>query len=288
MTAPSSVALPEAIDISALTAALARAREQQGARRDPPAVPRTLVRTAGRDGYVVAAMDVACGSCGDTGSAIETREDGYAVAVSCPICTRLRRAAEAITMARIPRRYINATLEATDWDRMAGALATPDGHPAWTGHAVRDLIANYVRAWEPGARGIGLTGDNWCGKTHTAAVLAFGLASRGIRVRWWDLPGLLSHLREAIGREPGPNEVLARLARVPVLILDDLGAADPGSQWIGSLYETLIHGRLGRDPQTTVVTTNLAGADLESAIGSRAMVRLMDQADWYRMERKSM
>lgn len=261
------------------------------ARKGTPATataPRSLVRGVDKEGCVVATLDAPCSACGDTSSVFETRGDGYTVAVPCPTCSRLRRAAEAITAARVPRRYIHATLvgEGTDWERLAAAIKPPAGVPAWTAATLREYIAAYVRAWEPGAPGIGLTGDNWCGKTHMAAVIAFGLASRGIRVRWWDLPGLFGHLRSCIGRDRGPSDELAHLARIPVLILDDLGAGDSGSQWAGSVYEDLIQGRLGRDPQTTIVTTNLAGEGLDAVIGSRAMARLMDQTEWHWLARK--
>ncbi|EGJ77909.1 hypothetical protein STTU_5120 [Streptomyces sp. Tu6071] len=168
--------------------------------------------------------------------------------------------------ARIPPRYRGAAL----------------GHPA-----VRVWADQVVAAAErpnPGARAavttgpsLLLAGPTGVGKTHEAYGAVRALADAGLAVRWeaTTAADLYAELRPQPGSDP--ERVLARVSRVPLLLLDDLGAAR-SSEWVEEITYRLINRRYNHE-LPTLITTNLPIRDLRATLGDRIASRLAEMTD---------
>jgi len=117
-----------------------------------------------------------------------------------------------------------------------------------------------------------LAGVTGAGKTHQAYGAIRALARAGIGVRWraTTAADLYAGLRPRPGAD-GEAELTA-LARCPVLLLDDLGAAK-ASEWVEEITYRLINRRYNL-MLPTLITTNLPIADLRTQLGDRVTSRL--------------
>lgn len=148
---------------------------------------------------------------------------------------------------------------------------------------VRAVAANAVPA-NPGARpqvstgpSLLMAGVTGAGKTHQAYGALRALIQTGIEVRWEAATAadLYAELRPQPGSDAERN--LARVARVPVLILDDLGAART-SEWVEEVTYRLINQRYNL-MLPTLVTTNLPIRDLRAVLGDRVASRLSEMTE---------
>jgi DNA replication protein DnaC len=98
-----------------------------------------------------------------------------------------------------------------------------------------------------------LSGDSGTGKTHLAIALAICACQQGRRVRFTTLAGLANELQEAESRRE-LNRVVARYARIELVVLDELGyhALPEGA---AELVFQVISERNER--ASLIVTTNL-------------------------------
>ncbi|WP_037887188.1 ATP-binding protein [Streptomyces viridochromogenes] len=166
--------------------------------------------------------------------------------------------------ARIPARYRRA-------------LA---GHPQITAWA--DQIASVGRPG-PGGPGIAegpsllIVGPTGTGKTHQAYGAVRALLTRGVRLRWEATTSadLHARLRPRAGHDAERD--LQTLARCPLLLLDDLGAAKT-SEWTEELTYRLINHRY-EHMLPTLITTNLPTAELRTALGDRVASRLAEMTE---------
>lgn len=166
--------------------------------------------------------------------------------------------------ARIPARYRRALAD----------------HPQITAWA--DQIA---RAGRPGPSGPGIAegpslliaGPTGTGKTHQAYGAIRSLLIAGVRLRWkaTTAADLYAELRPRPGHD-GERELMD-LARCPLLIIDDLGAAK-NSEWTEEITMRLINRRYN-EMLPTLITTNLGMADLRAHIGDRVASRLTEMSD---------
>ncbi|MCG3039006.1 ATP-binding protein [Streptomyces fenghuangensis] len=163
--------------------------------------------------------------------------------------------------------------------RYRGAVADHPKVESW----VRE-VASKAAAPSSGARrqvGTGpsllLAGPTGTGKTHQAYGAIRSLVATGVGVRWQATTeaDLYAGLRLRLGAEA--ERELAALARCPVLILDDLGAAR-SSEWTEEIVYRLINRRYN-DMLPTLVTTNLAIAELRKAVGDRVASRLAEMTE---------
>ncbi len=151
------------------------------------------------------------------------------------------------------------------------------GHPQ-----VLDWIREVVRQAappSPGARlqvttgpSLLLAGVTGAGKTYEAYGAIRELARAGLGVRWraTTAADMYAGLRPRPG---GDSEAeLAALARCPLLLLDDLGAAK-ASEWVEEITYRLVNRRYNL-MLPTLVTTNLPIADLRAHLGDRVTSRL--------------
>ncbi|MEU8772627.1 ATP-binding protein [Streptomyces sp. NPDC048606] len=164
--------------------------------------------------------------------------------------------------ARIPPRYRQA-------------LADHPEVAAWV-----DEIAGAGRPGPSGTRGIAegpsllIVGPTGTGKTHQAYGAVRSLLAAGVRLRWEAVTAadLYARLRPRPGLDA--ERELHTLARCPLLVLDDLGAAK-GSEWTEELTYRLINYRY-EYLRPTLLTTNLPIPKLRTALGDRVASRLSE------------
>ncbi|MFH8515738.1 ATP-binding protein [Streptomyces gelaticus] len=167
--------------------------------------------------------------------------------------------------ARIPARY-------------RAAVADHPAVAAW----VRE-VAERGRPGPEGAPGLAegrsllIVGTTGTGKTYQAYGAVRSLLIAGVRLRWKAITAadLYAELRPRPGHD-GERELMD-LARCPLLIIDDLGAAK-NSEWTEEITMRLINRRYNA-MLPTLITTNLGMADLRAHIGDRVASRLTEMTD---------
>lgn len=171
----------------------------------------------------------------------------------------------AAAQARMPARYQDAVAD----------------HPAVAAW-VRDITA-VSRRGPGGAPGIAqgrsllILGTTGTGKTHLAYGAVRSLLAAGVRLRWTATTAadLYADLRPRPGYD-GERELMDA-ARCPLLIVDDLGAARH-SEWTEEITMRLINRRYN-ELLPTVITSNLAPADLREQLGDRIASRLAEMTE---------
>jgi len=115
------------------------------------------------------------------------------------------------------------------------------------------------------------------GKTHQAYGAVRTLIKGGVGVRWraTTAADLYADLRPRPGTDS--ERELAAVARCPLLILDDLGAAK-ASDWTEEITYRLINRRYTH-MLPTLITTNLRIADLRAYLGDRVTSRLVEMTN---------
>ncbi|MFE6719426.1 ATP-binding protein [Streptomyces albidoflavus] len=140
-------------------------------------------------------------------------------------------------------------------------------------------VAELAVAPSPGARRQVTTGPSLlmagvvgAGKTHQAYGAVRMLVRSGVGVRWRATAA--ADLYAGLRPRPGVDSEreLAAVARCPLLIIDDLGAAK-ASEWVEEVTYRLINRRYNYE-LPTLITTNLAIKDLRAYLGDRVTSRL--------------
>ncbi|MDF3291907.1 ATP-binding protein [Streptomyces silvisoli] len=202
------------------------------------------------------------------------------------------------TIARIAKilaaRGVDPTaIPADDTPEPIPALEAAEARiPARYRRAIADhpQVVAWVRAVaEAGRRGPGgvpgiaqgssllIVGTTGTGKTHQAYGALRSLIGAGVRLRWQATTAadLYAHLRPRPGVD-SERELMA-MARCPLLILDDLGAAK-SSEWTEELTYRLVNHRYN-ELLPTLITTNLSIRDLRDAVGDRVASRLAEMTE---------
>ncbi|MFB7618885.1 ATP-binding protein [Kitasatospora sp. NPDC056181] len=169
-------------------------------------------------------------------------------------------ALEALS-AGVPPRYRDAVAE----------------HPqvlAWARQVAAQAVSPSLGARRQAATGPSLlmAGVVGAGKTYQAYGAVRVLVQAGIGVRWraTTAADLYAELRP--GSDTDSERVLAAYSRVPVLILDDLGAAK-SSEFVEEQTYRLINRRYNH-MLPTLITTNLPIGALKAYLGDRVASRL--------------
>jgi DNA replication protein DnaC len=170
---------------------------------------------------------------------------------------------------------------------LSWSLETYDDGDAARAEAARDAMVwmHVVLAGEPcdlylwGKVGGGKTGLAW----SVARELAQVHGVPGAFVVWRDV---LAQLRESFDGGPGPD--MRRLRRVPVLVLDDVGAEKP-TEWASEQLAGLVDHRNGR--LWTIYTSNYALSALlerlardDEVVGKRIVSRIAQGARRIQLE----
>ncbi|MYV97625.1 ATP-binding protein [Streptomyces sp. SID3343] len=119
-----------------------------------------------------------------------------------------------------------------------------------------------------------MVGGTGTGKTHQAYGAISTLIQSGCGMQWTaaNAADLYAHLRPRHGHDS--EAAFLRVIRSPLLLVDDLGAAKP-SEWTEDITYRLVNHRYER-MLPTLVTTNLAIADLRDRMGDRIASRLSE------------
>lgn len=173
------------------------------------------------------------------------------------------RAMQAVS-ARVPARYADATVtvpEVADWVRALVAEARD----------ARTTVPRIVSG--PSLLLLGGTGT---GKTHQAFGAVRALAASGAVCPWQVITA--ADLYASLRPRPGvdPETVFDGVARVALLVLDDLGAAK-GSEWTEEITFRLINARYEHQ-RPTLITSNVQPRELAAALGERVASRLVEMA----------
>jgi len=160
----------------------------------------------------------------------------------------LRRAIE-MTDKRIPPRFLAAT-------------AT---HPD---------IAAWCEAFGPSSPSLLILGPVGTGKTYQAFGAIRTLAAKGVTTGWHadTAPGLLASLRPRADADSEGE--YRKIAAVPLLLLDDVGAAK-ASEWTEEILYRLINDRY-EAMLPGLFTSNIPAAELRAVLGDRIASRLAE------------
>jgi DNA replication protein DnaC len=179
------------------------------------------------------------------------------------------------TADRLPDSYAPASDVPREHRRALDDL-TPGLTPTQAdAHRAASAFAGAWRNGRPLAIGLLLLGPVGAGKTAIAAALAVDCGEPA-GVMFATQPHLLAVAKEAMDRR-GDESPFARAARVPLLVLDDLGATRD-TDWRLDELRTLLYRR-HQQSLPCVVTSNRTVAYLTDWLGERTWSRLRSTVD---------
>ena len=146
--------------------------------------------------------------------------------------------------ARIPRRYVNCTLDNFKSE------ANSSQNIAFR-YACR-LVLDYPDV----DRGLLFMGPVGVGKTHLAVAILQGLIQKGVPCLFYEFGSLLKEIQDSYNPISKTSElrVLAPVYQAEVLVLDELGATIP-TDWVRDTMHQIINKRYN-DRKLTIFTTN--------------------------------
>jgi DNA replication protein DnaC len=173
----------------------------------------------------------------------------------------------ALQMAGVPLLFLNSTI----------ASFIPESVEAKNVHGYISAYSNsfHLALKKRPATGLILSGISGTGKTHLACGLISSLIDRGYSATYAAIPGLLTKLREAtFGRsESTPTQIIDRLCRPHLLVLDEYGAHTLTDENYQLLF-SIIEGRYQRN-LPTVLISNLPHENLVKELDPRFIERIL-------------
>lgn len=128
-------------------------------------------------------------------------------------------------------------------------------------------------------RNVLLLGRPGTGKTHLSVAFSTLATRRGYTVRFYSAPQLLAELYASLA-DNTTDKVITRLARVDLLIVDDLRPVPPRREY-ATLFFDLVEARHMRKP--IILSSNVSVSEWGKILGDSALTaalvdRLMDKA----------
>ena len=165
---------------------------------------------------------------------------------------REQRAAERrIKAARFP---VIKTLETFDFN----------AQPSINEQMLRQLmVGEYIDRRE----NILIVGNSGTGKTHLASALGFAACTQGLKVRFFTVTGLVTHLLE-MREEKRFERALEQLRRQHLLLLDELGYVPFSKTGAELLFDVVSRAY---EQQSLIVTTNLPFENWTEVLGSERL-----------------
>lgn len=223
--------------------------------------PESALRRAAAEQSAPSAECAECGGAGFVRVAVRT---GMPQPVPCASCVTAEQVA---ALAGIPPRYRQASF--------ANFRPIEGKRGAW----------EMARQWD-GAGGFVLVGANGTGKTHLACALLRRELARQVPGRFVDVAQFLAEAKSRFGGEGEQAQAyIDRIARTPLLLIDDLGK-ERGTGWAQEVMWTLLNGRYSAT-LPTLITTNLDFEELAESYGAAIADRLRDY-QWIEVGGKSM
>ncbi|MEU5258964.1 ATP-binding protein [Amycolatopsis sp. NPDC021455] len=160
-------------------------------------------------------------------------------------------------------------------ERYRRAMPTAPAVTAW----VADVLANVRQPHMPVIRtgpSLLLLGPTGTGKTFQAYGAIAALALSGAACGWSFTTAADAYARLRPRPSVDPEAEFEKLAKIPVLVVDDLGAAK-ATEWTEEINYRLINFRYEHQ-LTTLITSNVPVANLKMSLGDRVTSRLSEMA----------
>lgn len=130
-------------------------------------------------------------------------------------------------------------------------------------HALK-LCTEYVRNIDrilAHMRGAGLyfvSHTKGSGKTYLSTIVGNELTKAGKRVLWYSMPNLLQEIKNSYDRDSGIStaEVINRVKRVPILVLDDIGV-ERQTAWVNETVFAILDHRMTIGKPTLFTSNNM-------------------------------
>lgn len=198
----------------------------------------------------------------------QTTQQGYATFLAALVTRQLLASRTAATRRRISTAKFPETksFDTFDWAFQPGLNV----------QLVKDLMTlHFVRQ----ARPVLILGKPGTGKTHLSVALGHAAAQAGYRVRFYRAADLLTELYASLA-DGSTDRLVKKLARLDLLIIDDLRYLPPRPEYASLLYE-LIEAR--HRCRSTVLSSNLSVNDWGQVLGNPTLTasmvdRLMENA----------
>jgi DNA replication protein DnaC len=174
----------------------------------------------------------------------------------------------------LPDGHMDAAATAA-WRRDRARRQFADSVPAHYRHATADhpAVTDWITRYQldPAVAGsLLLLGNTGTGKSWQAYGAIRAIAEGGVAWRATSAAKLYASLRPGVVEDF--EAAFAGWSGVPLLLLDDLGAAKP-STWIEEITYRLIDERYA-DCLPTIITSNLTPREMEAMFGDRTVSRL--------------
>ncbi len=197
----------------------------------------------------------------------QTLQQGYATFLAGLIQNQVLAVNDAAAMRRIKAAKFpeTKTFDTFDWTFQKGLNVA----------LVKDLMSlDFIKQ----ARPVLLLGKPGTGKTHISIAFGYLAALAGFNVRYYPVSKLLAELYASLA-DNTTDRFVARLARINLLVLDDLRDMPPKEEYASLLYE-VIDARNGKN--ATVLSSNLNVKQWGKALGNRILTaslvdRLMER-----------
>lgn len=198
----------------------------------------------------------------------QTLQQGYATFLAGLVQKQVLALNDAATQHRLKaaRFPYTKTFDSFDWTFQKGLNV----------QLVKDLMnLEFVRHGRP----VLLLGKPGTGKSHLSVAYGHLAVLAGYAVRYYAATGLLSELYASLA-DGSTERLVARLARLHLLIVDDLRDVPPKPEYATLLYD-VVDARHGR--RSTMVSSNLSVQQWGKALGNRTLTaslvdRLMERA----------
>jgi DNA replication protein DnaC len=180
--------------------------------------------------------------------------------------SRKAQIAERLAACKFGRRFVDSDFSTFE--------AANDGDKKALNKAME-----YVERFNDSSRGLLFLGPCGTGKTHLAVAITKALIQKAVEVAFVTVAELLSSLRATYDDTSRISEqnILDHMGKVPMLVLDDLGAEKVTDWTKDRLY--LIVDRRYREARPIIVTTNCDVKELEDHVGMRVFSRLHEMCE---------